>query len=86
MLEVKLEGEVGEDRRIELEVPEAFRGKHVTITVVAEETPKRGMTGKELAESEFVGMWKERDDLPTTNEEFREWRRKLWDRSVRWSS
>lgn len=44
------------------------------------ETTARKLTGAKLANSDFVGMWKDRDDLPTTSEEFSAWRQKIWAR------
>lgn len=42
--------------------------------------PPKIRTFTDLLTSEFVGMWADRDDLPVTNEEFSDWRRRLWER------
>jgi hypothetical protein len=39
-------------------------------------------TFSDLISSEFAGMWATRLDLPATDEEFREWRRQLWERDT----
>jgi hypothetical protein len=56
----------------------------VTVTIDTGE-PTRKFTAKDLLNSEFFGMFADREELPKTNEEFIEWRRKLRDRSSRWS-
>ena len=77
---IRTEGVVGADHRLILTLPAEVPPGRVQVTVtLSPGEPERKMTPKELAESEFFGDWKDRDDLPTTNEEFIEWRRKLWE-------
>ena len=50
----------------------------VTLTFDAEPRAKIRTFG-DLLDSGFVGMFADRDDLPRTNEEFRAWRKRLWE-------
>ena len=45
----------------------------------AEEVPQAGMTGAELAASDIVGIWKDRDDFKgkDSTEISQEWRRRI---------
>ena len=71
---------VDENHNLVLNLPDVPPGTvRVCLTVEPETSHK--LTAAELADSEFFGMWADRDDLPTTNEEFIEWRRKLWARA-----
>ena len=50
------------------------------VTIMANVEPASAtMTAREFADSEFFGMWADRDDLPRTDEEFVAWRRKIWE-------
>ncbi len=83
MKTVTTDGEVKPDRRLTVRMPKDFPLGPVRITVTTEpptNTPKIRTFG-DLMSSEFFGMFAERDDLPATNEEFREWRRKLSERN-----
>ena len=79
---VTTESEVKPDRTLTLRMPEGFPAGPVRVTVTAEATPEpyKIRTFSDLLSSEFVGMWSDRDDLPKTDEEFREWRQRLWER------
>ena len=74
---------VGPDHRITLDLPADLPEGPVRLTYSVEtvDEPTRKLTPEEFLQSEFFGMWADRDDLPRTNEEFVEWRRKLWARA-----
>ena len=74
---------VARNGKIELEKGASLpEGAEVVVLFERAPAPKKIRTIRDLLESEFFGMWKDRDDLPKTNEEFREWRRKLWERKA----
>lgn len=70
---------VDEDHNLVLNLPDVPPGM-VRIVATVEPEGSQKLTGAELADSEFFRDWADRDDLPNTNEEFIEWRRKLWER------
>lgn len=80
---IKTTGQVDEDKTLHVTVPTDLAPGEVVVTLTVQQphSSKKKMTMAELANSEFFGDWKDRDDLPKTPEEFREWRRKLWERS-----
>ncbi len=74
-------GTVDADHNLVLKLPDVPPGDvRVTVSVGPDGTSD-GMTAVEFADSEFFGMWADRDDLPRTDEEFAAWRKRLWDRS-----
>ena len=82
MKSLTLESEIKEDHSLTVDVPQDFpTGRvRVTVTEVRTEKGERIRTFGDLIESEFSGMFADRDDLPLTNDEFRIWRRKLSER------
>lgn len=75
-----LQGEIRPDYTLTVTLPDDMPIGPAQILVTAEmEEPTAIRTLGELANSEFFAMFADRDDLPTTNEDFREWRRKLWE-------
>lgn len=76
-----LHGEIRPDHTLTVTLPDDLPvgPAKITVTVEAEDSSMIRTLG-ELANSDFFGMFADRDDLPKTNEEFREWRRKLWER------
>lgn len=78
---VTTRGEVLADHTLVLSVPADIPPGPVTVTISVEEqdAPKIRTLG-DLLDSGFVGMFADRDDLPKTNEEFIDWRRRLWER------
>lgn len=73
---------MGEDHVVTLTLPADVPPGELRITGEVKPTEQaRKLTGAELADSEFFGDWADRDDLPRTNEEFIQWRRRLWERS-----
>ena len=79
---IHVEATVAADHTVKFELPPDVPTGPVlmTVTVESNRSPDR-LSPKEFLNSEFFGIWADRDDLPATNEEFIEWRRKLWDRS-----
>src|SRR5437870_2332143 len=80
MKSLTTDSEVMLDHTVTVRMPSDFPTGPVRVTVTAQpagEPPKMRTFG-DLLSSEFFGMYADRDDLPKTNEEFREWRRKLW--------
>ncbi|MFI5386578.1 MAG: hypothetical protein ACHQ50_10710 [Fimbriimonadales bacterium] len=77
-------GEVGADHILTVSVPTDLPPGPVKVTVKVETGPAAPKidTFDELLDSGLLGMWKDRTDLPVTNEEFIEWRRKLWERKA----
>ena len=53
-------------------------GQHIRIQIdTAGPPPKKGMTGAELAASDVVGMWEDREDIKDSTEFVRELRRRI---------
>ena len=88
---VRIQAKIPASRRLEIMLPEEIpsgdadlvvsvtpREKHETTESIGD--APRIRTFSELLSSEFAGMWADRDDLPKTDDEFREWRRRLWER------
>jgi hypothetical protein len=79
---IHVEATVAADHTVKFELPADVPTGPVRMTVTVEPNGAPDKPSpKEFLQSEFFGMWADRDDLPATNEEFTEWRRKLWDRS-----
>ena len=75
--------EVKADHTLTVKVPSDFPPGPVQVTVTADSSSEGHIrTFGDLLDSEFFGMWADRDDLPKTNEEFAEWRRKIWERKL----
>jgi hypothetical protein len=77
---IKARGEIRSDHTITVIVPDdvPVGPADVTLTFEDETAPKIRTFG-DLLDSGFVGMYADRDDLPRTNEEFRTWRKRLWE-------
>ncbi len=77
-----VEAVVGPDHRIKLQLPTDLPEGPVKLTYSVEylDEPTRKLSPQEFLHSEFFGMWADRDDLPSTNEEFLAWRRRLQER------
>jgi hypothetical protein len=82
MKSVTTDGEVKPDRTLTVRMPDDFPLGPARVTVTTDQAAKapRIRTFGDLLSSEFFGMFAERDDLPRTNDEFREWRGKLSER------
>ena len=71
--------DVGPNHRVILELPSEVPIGPVRITVTVESTADGKIrTLGDLITSGVAGMYADRTDLPNTDEEFREWRRKAW--------
>jgi len=69
------------DGKVELEMgAEVPDGASVIVLFEPESNAPAINTLGDLARSGLIGFWKDRDDLPSTNEEFIEWRKKIWSR------
>ena len=76
-------GEVQPDHTMTVVLPDSVPLGRVRVTITVEpEEGLRPLTPRELALSEFVGDWADRQDLPATTEEFTTWRAKRWERST----
>lgn len=76
---VTAHAEILPDHTMVLKMPEDIPPGPVTVTLTVEpegESNKINTLG-DFLNSEFFGMFSDRDDLPKTNGEFREWRRKI---------
>lgn len=73
---------IARNGKIELE-PGAKLPEGAEVIVLFSDAPVESKirTLGDLLNSGFVGMYADREDLPKTPEEFREWRRKAWERS-----
>jgi hypothetical protein len=73
-------GDVGPNHQLLVELPPNIPVGPVRVTITLESSvvPKIRTFG-DLLGSEVFGMYRDRTDLPTSEEEFREWRRKAWD-------
>ena len=78
---VTTSGLVAEDHSLTITIPTDLPPGPVTVTLTVEpETAPKLRTLGEHLDSGLLGEWAGRDDLPKTNEEFTEWRRRIWDR------
>jgi len=79
---IHVEATVAADLTVKFELPADVPTGPIRMTVTVETNGAPDKTSPSaFLHSEFFGMWADRDDLPASNEEFIEWRRKLWDRS-----
>lgn len=74
--------QVGPDHRVTIELPAGIPEGEVKLTCLFEvlDDVSKKLSPQEFLRSEFFGMWADRDDLPSTNEEFIAWRRGLQER------
>jgi hypothetical protein len=84
---LQLSVEVGEDRVLHIKLPDDFPlGKaqvQVSMELKDNETAdgsNKIRTGQDLLESEFVGMWADREDITDSVEFARNLRESVWDR------
>ena len=76
--------DVGPDHQLIINLPGDVPLGPVRITVTVEtEVATQIRTLGDLVTSGVAGMYCDRTDLPTSEEEFREWRRKAWEGSDR---
>ena len=54
----------------------------IVMPDVAPQQSKKRLTARALAESDLMGMWKDRDDISDTTDYARSLRKKAWDRSM----
>lgn len=73
---------VGPDHQVTLQLPPDLPEGLIRLTYLIEhlDEPTRKLSPQEFLRSEFFGMWADRDDLPSTDEEFTAWRRRLQER------
>jgi hypothetical protein len=77
-----LRGEVRADHVLTVLVPDSVPVGPTEITLKidgAEEPIKMIRTFGDLLDSGFVGMFADREDLPRSTDEFRAWRKRLWE-------
>ncbi|MHB8635586.1 MAG: hypothetical protein ACYC96_03835 [Fimbriimonadaceae bacterium] len=80
---VTTSGHIADDHSLTVTVPTDLPPGPVKVTLMFEpELQGKLSTIGDLLDSGILGLWVGRDDLPKTNEEFIEWRRKIWDRRV----
>lgn len=71
--------DVGQDHQLVLNLPADMPVGPVRVTVTREsESATKIRTFGDLIDSGVVGMHADRADLPTTDEEFRQWRHEAW--------
>ena len=83
---VKFKTTVTPERTLTLRVPEDVPAGSTEVIVVfapTETASERHSTLGELRESEFFGMWGDRDDLPASSTLARTLREETWKRSER---
>ena len=71
-------GDVRQDHTVLLVLPTDVPPGRVRVTVTIDEPSSPSpLSPQEFLKSELFGIFADREDLPSTNEEFREWRRKI---------
>ena len=75
--------DVGPSHQLVISVPEDVPLGRVKVTVTVESEVETSIqTLGDLLTNGFAGRWAGRTDLPNTDEEFRVWRRKAWERGA----
>ncbi len=79
MQPIVLKGIITEDGRLELELPPDLPPGPVEVEIRGQDV--RGITGQEILDSEFLGMWADRKDITDSVEFARELRRRAQQRN-----
>ena len=77
---VSISTDVPADRRLQITLPPDVPIGPADLVIVVRARPVRGRPLRDLAESEFFGMWKDRDDIGDSVEFARRLRKSAWTR------